>query len=233
MAEFTAELIEELERISPAAEARAESPDWQQVLRRRDMAGGSRRLVWAGPRTRRARMVVPIAIVVASCVVAAAVAASGGWLFRGHGHHIVGVTQVTVKGRSWRVTLTQLSHVNHANVSTLLVQASSGNLTLSPKKEGVGGFTPLQFLVRPFTAVRGPFVPGGQIWAGITRSTIRSVSITDYAGHVFTTNTIAAPRASKTPYRYWALAVSSEGLATFFTTHDVSGKTIRWRLTHA
>lgn len=233
MAEFPSELVNELERISPLADALAESPDWQQVVRRRFADERSRRAAWVGTRRRRARKVVPVAAVVAACLAAVAVAASGGWLFNGHGQQIVGITHVTVQGRSWRVTLTQLTRLHHATVSTLLVQASSGKMTLSPKAEGVGGFTPLQLLVRPFTAVRGPFVPGGQIWAGITRSTIRTVSITDYAGHVYTTNTIAAPGATKTPYRYWALGVSGEGLATFLTTRDVNGKSIRWRLTHA
>jgi hypothetical protein len=168
------------------------------------------------------RRLVAVAAVVAGCLAAVAVAASGGWLFASNGQQIIGVTHVTLAGRSWRVTLKQ--QPEHNGVARLLAYASSGTTT----SVRAAGLMSTQFVVKPFTALRVD-VPGGEVWAGTTRSTIRTISITYYSGRVYSTNTIAAPHATKTPYRYWTLAVPGVAPAASFTTRDVNGKSIHWR----
>jgi hypothetical protein len=181
--------------------------------------------VFTFPRPR----VLALAVAGAACAAAVAFAAGGGWLFSSHGQQIVGITHVALQGKPWRVTLKQ--EARRDGTSLLVVYASRGKME-STRAGGV--FPSARSFGEPFAALE-VYVPGGQIWAGTTRSTIRRISITYYSGRVYTTDTIAAPRRAKTPYRYWALAVPGVAPAASLTTQDVNGKAILWglRLNHA
>jgi hypothetical protein len=122
----------------------------------------------------------------------------------------------------WRVTLNEQTH---GDVSFFFVGASSGSTTSTG---GIADTASLRWFGPPFTAVNTD-VPGGQIWAGTTRSSTRRISITDYAGRVYTANTVPAPRSAKTAYRFWALAVAGAPAASL-TTYNANGKSTRWRL---
>ena len=68
-------------------------------------------------------------------------------------------------------------------------------------------------------------VPGGQIWVGATIGFARRIVITSTAGDTYAADTMAAPTGTKTPFRYWALAVA--GTATSITATDAHGHSIR------
>jgi hypothetical protein len=68
-------------------------------------------------------------------------------------------------------------------------------------------------------------VPGGQIWVGATLGFARRVAITDTKGRVHATTAIAAPHGTKTPFRYWVIAL--DGSARAITAYDDRGHSIR------
>ena len=175
-------------------------------------------------RSKRVRFAVPVALVAAAVVAAAAFAASSGWIFSSQGGNLLGVTHVTVGGRVWRVTLNDQTR---GTVSFFIVSASSGRTKSSG---GLADATSLRWFGPSFTAASAD-IPGGQIWAGTTRSSTQRVSITDYAGRVYTAKTVPAPRSAKTPYRFWALAVAGSPAASL-TTYNAAGNPTRWRLSH-
>jgi hypothetical protein len=170
-------------------------------------------------RARRGRQRVALAAVaaLAAAVAAGAVAAGDRWFFSSHDHRVTAVTQVSLAGRTWRVSLTTgpgrwLPH-------SCIRLTSPGQQTIT------GGCGPrASRLVGPPFGARRFAVPGGQIWVGETIAFARRIAITDADGRVHSTQTVAAPHNTKTPFRYWVLAV--DGTARTITAYDARGRKI-------
>jgi hypothetical protein len=195
-----------LERFTAVAD-RTDDSDWLDVRRR---AHGRR----------RRRAVGPIAaLATTAAVAAAALAAGNGWIFRSHDRSVTAASDVSLHGRTWHVTLTMRPF---GGLSRLCVRLSSSG---SPAVAGGCGKAPSRLLGPPFGA-RHFDVDGGQIWVGATIGFTRRIAGAD--GHVYSTAAIRAPRGTKTPFRYWALAVGSR--ARSITAYDARGRAITKRL---
>ena len=155
---------------------------------------------------RRGRLALPLAAALAAAFAVAAVAGSGGWFFADNGHAVRATTQVVVHGRTW-----------HVSVSRLCATVSSPG---QPSQSNC--HTPLG---PPFGA-RSFDVDGGQIWVGTPLRFIRSISITDARGGVHTVSTTAPPRGTKTPTRYWVIALHGTKAASI-SARDSRGHTFR------
>jgi len=164
----------------------ADDSDWLDVRRR--------------ARGRARRFALPAAAAAASIVAAAALGAGGNWLFSSHDRQVTAVTHVSLHGQSWRVALTTRAG---SWLSRLCVDISR------PDGSTIDGGCGPSFsrLLGPSFGARHFNVAGGQIWTGATAPYARRVAITDTQGRVYSTRAIAAPRGTKTPFRYWALAL--------------------------
>lgn len=181
--------------------------DWLDVRRR------------ARPGRRRHAIVAVAAI--AALLAAAAVAAGDRWLFTSQARQVTAVTHVALAGRTWRVSLT--TGPGRWLARSCVRLSSPGQQTVT------GGCGPrASRLVGPPFGARHFRVPGGQIWVGATVGFTRRISITDVNGHVYTTQAVDAPRGTKTPFRYWALALTAK--ARTITAYDARGRTISRRL---
>lgn len=194
-----------LERIAALGD-RTDDSDWLDVRRR--------------ARGRRRRVVGPVAALGAAALAAAALAAGNGWLFRSHDRSVTAVSDVSLHGRTWHVTLTTRPA---GGLSRLCVRLSGPGGTTTP---GCGK-APSRLVGPPFGA-RHVDVEGGQIWVGATVGFTRRIAITGADGHVYSTSAIRAPRGTKTPFRYWALAIGST--ARSITAYDARGRAITKRL---
>jgi hypothetical protein len=193
------------ERLTALAD-RSDDSDWLDVRRRA---------------RRRSGYVVAGAAAAAAIVAAAGLAARGAWLFSSHDRQVTAVTQVTLHGHTWRVALTTRAG---SWLSRLCVELSRpGAATIR------GGCGPAfsRLLGPPFGA-RHFDVDGGQIWTGATVGFARTISITDTSGRVRTTRANAAPRGTKTPFRYWALALPTPARSISVT--GANGRTLTKRL---
>jgi len=197
------------ERFAALADAHDDS-DWLDVLRR----------------ARRRRFVLPVALVAAAVVAAGAVAASGHWTFTTHAQHVTATTNVSVGGKAYRVSLT----TEGAGVACFTIAppgrrscavVGSGTLTI---KDGNNWMT-LAAPGPPFHAVRLR-VPGGQIIAGASIAFARRIAIYDAHGRVYSTQTVAAPRGTKTPFRVWAIGLKGT-TARVIVAYDARGREIR------
>jgi hypothetical protein len=172
---------------------------------------------WLDVRRRARHMHTRVAVAVASAaavlVAAAALAAGGGWLFSTHDRQVTAATSVSLNGKSWLVSITSGTFGRVC----FRIGEPTGKTTC------VGRLGELR-RARPFGAT-GSSVPGGQIWVGATIGFARRVVITDSAGRAYTAKAIAAPKGTKTPFRYWALAVA--GTAKSITAYDADGHSIR------
>ena len=72
-------------------------------------------------------------------------------------------------------------------------------------------------------------VPGGRIWAGATVGFTRRVTITDAAGHVHTAQAVRPPKGTKTPFRYWVIALGASP-ARSITSYGSNGRKITTKL---
>jgi hypothetical protein len=72
-------------------------------------------------------------------------------------------------------------------------------------------------------------VPGGEIWAGATVGFTRRVAITDASGHVHSAPAVRAPKGTKTPLRYWVIALGSSP-ARSITSYGSNGRKITTKL---
>jgi hypothetical protein len=187
------------ERFAVLADLTDES-DWLDVRRR--------------ARRRHLHIVVAAAAAAAVAVGTAGLAATGGWVFSTHDHKVTAAETVSLNAKSWNVSVTSM------RFGRLCFRVAGPG---SPAPTCTG---PLGTLVRarPLGAAKVK-VPGGQIWLGATIGFARRVAITNDRGHVYTTDTAAAPKTAKTPFRYWALAVA--GTATSITAYDARGHSIR------
>lgn len=169
-------------------------------------------------RTRR-RPILLAAAAAAAVAAAASLAAGGGWLFSSQERQVTARTEVTLHGRTWTVSLT-----SRGGVSRFCVRLSqAGRPTISG---GCG--RGVSRLVGPPFGARRIQVDGGQVWVGETLAFVRRIAITDEQGHVHSTRTIAAPKGTKTPFRYWALAL--DGPARSIAAQVPDGRTIRKRV---
>jgi hypothetical protein len=165
-------------------------------------------------RARRAHMRVaaPLSAAAAVLVAAAAVAAGGGWMFSTHDRQVTATTSVSLNGKTWNVSIT-----------TGTFGRACFRIGGSPTTTCTGRLNELRG-ARPFGALESK-VPGGQIWLGATIGFARRVVITTTSGHAYTTEATPAPKGTKTPFRYWAVAVA--GTAESITVYDARGHTIR------
>lgn len=175
--------------------------DWSEVRRR--------------ARRARLRVAVPAAAAAAAIVAAAALAATGGWVFSTRDRHVTAKTQITLAGRTYHVSMST------RGAGRLCFDVSASGAATSVGCRGSGGQPRLG---PPFGGLRLD-VPGGQIWMGATVGFARRISITDVSGRVHSTQTIAAPHGTKTPFRYWAIALAGTK-ARSITAYDAKGRRI-------
>lgn len=185
-----------LERFAALADP-ADDSDWLDVRRR----------------ARRAHVRVSVAAAAAAALVAVAatVAAGGGWIFSTHDRQVTASTSVTLNGKAWDVSIT------NGAFGRVCVRITGQHTTCTSR---------LAQLVRAraFGAVSSK-VPGGQIWVGATIGFARRIAITNTEGKVYSADTMKAPKGTRTPFRYWALAVA--GSAKSITAYDARGRSIR------
>ncbi len=175
--------------------------DWLDVRRRARRSG---------------RLVLPVAAVAAAVAAAGAFAASSGWVFSAHDRQVTARTEVTVAGRTWQVSYS----ASTAQRSRFCLRAAaSGEATRSQCGE-MGPGSPR--LGPPLGGMRLA-VPGGQIWAGATVGFTRRVAITDAAGHTYTARAVRPPKGTKTPFRYWVIALGSSPAHTV-TSYGSNGR---------
>jgi hypothetical protein len=195
------------QRLRALADATHDS-DWLDVRRR------------ARPRPRRP-LLLAAAAALAATVAAASLAAGSGWLFRSHDRQVTAETQLTLHGRTWTVSLTSRSG-NWLSRFCVRVEQKGG----AAISGGCGRAT--SRLVGPPFGARHFDVDGGQIWVGATLGYVRSVAITDARGHVHRTRATAPPRGTRTPFRYWALALDAP--ARSITARLANGRALTRRL---
>ena len=172
-------------------------------------------------RRRSRRLALPAAAAAAAIVAAAALGAGGTWLFSTHNRQVTAVTHVTLHGQTWRVALTTRSG---SWLSRLCVQLSRPDGSTVDGGCGPG----FSRLLGPAFGARHFAVGGGQIWTGATVPFARTIAITDTHGRVYTARAIPAPRGTRTPFRYWALALESP--AGSVTVYGADGRVIRKKL---
>jgi hypothetical protein len=190
------------ERFAALADLRDDS-DWLDVRRR--------------ARRRRTRVALPVAVVAAALAATAAFAAvNGNWIFRTQDGTVTARTQVSLAGRTWQVSLKTL-----APEISVCLQAASGTTVRSMCQAGLRRSTNVP-IGAPYGALHLN-VAGGQLWMGITLGFVRRVSITDATGRGYSTPTIDAPRAAKTPFRYWAIAIANPP-AKAISAYDDQGR---------
>jgi hypothetical protein len=187
---------------------RTDDSDWLDVRRR----------ARSGPRR---SLPLVAAVAAATAVAAASLAAGTGWLFRSQDHAVTAQTHVTLHGRTWTVTLTSRAGNWLSRFCARLEQP--GRPTIS----GGCGHVSSRLVGPPFGARRFD-VDGGQIWVGATLAFVRRIGITDARGHHYETRPIRPPKGTKTPFRYWALAVDAP--ARSITAYGANGRAIRKRL---
>ena len=167
----------------------ADDSDWLDVRRR--------------ARRRSRRFALPVASAAAAIVAAAALGAGGTWLFSAHDRQVTAVTHVSLRGQTWRIELTTRAGAWLAPLCVRLSRPGS-----SVTRGGCRGWA-LSRIAGPAFGARHFDVDGGQIWTGATVPFARRIVITDAQGNVHSARAIAAPRGTKTPFRYWAIALDS------------------------
>ena len=195
------------ERLAAYASMQDDS-DWLDVRRR--------------ARRRRARVTIPLAAAVAAAVTAGALAAGGGWLFNTHDRLVTASTDVRLGGRTWHVSYTANAGIRGRFCAT----ASAAGASTRKACREMGPGSPR--LGPPLGAMKLA-VPGGQIWAGATVGFARRVAITDAAGVAHAAQAVRAPKGTKTPFRYWAIAIASS-TARSITAYSAGGRSITSRL---
>jgi hypothetical protein len=181
--------------------------DWSDVRRRARGAG--------------LRVAVPAAVAAAAIAAAAALAATGGWVFSTHDRQVTARTDIVLAGRTWRVSY---SASTRARAVFCLRASSPGTATRSSCTE-MGPGSPR--LAPPLGAMKLT-VPGGQIWVGATVGFTRRVAITDAAGRVHKAQAVRPPKGTKTPFRYWVIALASA--ARSITSYGPNGRMIVTKL---
>lgn len=190
-----------------AALADNEAGDWSEVRRR--------------ARGARLRLAVPAAAIAAAIAAAAALAATGGWVFSTSDRQVTARTSVVVAGRTWHVSYSAGTRMH----AVFCLRASSTGIAARSRCTEMGRGSPR--LGPPLGAMKLA-VPGGQIWAGATVGFTRRVAITDAAGNVHKAQAVRPPKGTKTPLRYWVIALASP--ARTITSYGANGRTITTKL---
>jgi hypothetical protein len=177
--------------------------DWRDVRRR------------ARPPRRTA--VVAAGAAAIACVAAATVGAANGWLFTTHDRLVSATTHVSFQGQRWSIAIT-----TGGRLRVCVHAARPGGLTIAAGC-GPSSAAPLALLVG---ATRHIDVGGGQIWVGSALGFTRRITIVDTAGNVHSARPVAPPRGTKTPFRYWLIALDS-GRAKSITVTGAHGRVIR------
>lgn len=191
-----------------AALTENEDGDWSDVRRR--------------ARSARLRVAVPAAAVAAGVVTAAALAATGGWVFSSSARQVTARTDVTVAGRTWHVSYSASTRIR----AVFCLRASTSGSAPRSKCTEMGPGSPR---LGPPLGGMELAVPGGQIWAGATVGFTRRVAITDAAGHVHTAQAVRPPKGTKTPFRYWVIALGASP-ARSISSYGSNGRTITTKL---
>lgn len=195
------------ERFAALADLSNES-DWQDVHRR------ARRM--------RVRVAVPVAVAAATVVAAGAFAASSGWIFSSNDRQVTARTDVVVAGRTWQVSYSASTRLH----AVFCLRASSRGTRTRSECTEMGPGSPR--LGPPLGGMKLT-VPGGRIWAGATVGFTRRVAITDAAGHVHRAQAVRPPKGTKTPFRYWVIALGTSP-ARSITSYGSNGRTITTKL---
>jgi hypothetical protein len=188
-----------LERFAALADPTDDS-DWLDVRRR--------------ARRTRKRAALAATAAAAVVVVTAALAAGSRWVFSTHDHRVTAATSVALSGRTWHVSITSGTF---GRTCVRLTGSTPNRTTCTSRLKELGR-------ARPFGAIGLP-VPGGQIWVGASIGFARRVVITNAEGRRYTATATAAPKGTRTPFRYWAVAVAGTG--TSITAYDAQGRSIR------
>ena len=184
---------------------------------------------------RRARLVVPAALVAAAVVAAGAVAATGHWIFSAHARSVTASTHVRVGNTTYRASITMkgagkicfsIAPPNKPPSWDRYCSDVGGNLTLH-SENGT-----MVTLLAPGPAFRAISlrVRGGEVVAGASIDFARRIELTDAKGRVYSTQTIAAPRGTKTPFRFWAIGLEGT-TASAIAAYDARGLAIRKTIT--
>jgi len=182
--------------------------DWRDVRRR--------------VRRTRARIAVPVAAALAAVVAATAIAAAGGWVFSSNNRQVTARTEVVVAGRTWQVSYSASARLH----AVFCLRASSPGTAARSKCAEMGPGSPR---LGPPLGGMELAVPGGRIWAGATVGFTRRVSITDAAGHMHAAEAVRPPKGTKTPFRYWVIALGSSP-ARSITSYGSNGRKITTKL---
>jgi hypothetical protein len=173
-------------------------------------------------RRRRARVAVPASALIAAALTAGALAAGGRWVFDTHDRLVTARTDLRLGDRTWHVTYTPNTGIRGRFCATA---SAAGTATRKACRE-MGPGSPR--LGPPLGAMKFA-VPGGQIWVGATVGFARRVAITDAAGVAHAAQAVHAPKGTKTPFRYWAIAIASSS-ARSITAFGADGRSITSRL---
>ncbi len=168
---------------------------------------------------RRRRPIALVAALAAAIAAATALAAGGSWVFSTHDRHVTAETRLTVGGRTWHVTVTARTSYR----ARFCTRATSAGLSARSNCREMGPGSPR--LGPPLGALK-LVVPGGQIWAGATVGFTRRIAITDSNGRLHFAQAVKAPRGTKTPFRYWAIALDGT-TARAITSYGSNGRHIR------
>jgi hypothetical protein len=180
-------------------------------------------------RARRARrFALPVAALVAAALVGAtALAAGGGWLFKGRGGEVTATRTLFFRGTTYRLTVNKLAgdlvctHLDDSQGRRLATGCGVPVLGEKPAyhRPHVPPI-PLSFATSNF----GVAVPGGEIWFGAARSNVARVTLRNAAGRMLATGTTAAPPSLKTKLRFWSIATRVHGLD--LTAYNFAGNPV-------
>lgn len=183
---------------------------------------------------RRARFVLPAALVASAVLAVAAVAASSHWIFSTHARQVTAQTRVTVAGKTYRISISTKG-AGSMCFSIAPPGKSTGWDSYCGSFGGALNFTDGAgkevTVVAPGPAFRAIQlkVPGGEVVAGASIGFARRISLTDANGHVYSTQTVAGPRGTKTPLRFWAIGLKGT-TARAIAAYDARGRAIEQSL---
>jgi hypothetical protein len=188
-------------------------------------------------RARRGKPIVVIVVVaVAVVLAAAALAATNSWLFDAEHGRTTGETTVSLHGHTYAIELQLWRDGRYFGLHLFgdrahtheLIAAYGGSILAAPNAPAV----PLIPRLKPTgQAMFGMSyrVDGGEIWFGDARPEVAKIVVLDTRGHAAETATVAPPRAFKTAFRFWALALPSSYGRTI-VAYDAHGALVDRRL---
>lgn len=184
-------------------------------------------------KTVRRTVGIAAALLTAAALGAAALAATGSWIFKDQYGGSIGKTTVQFHGLTYTVETYVSPDGRKFNIvlnrGKLPLADSVGSSWI--RAPGVPDDPELPNPPPPMgQAVYGNSFTsnGGEIWFGISRPDIARVNVTDRHGRVFSTDTVRPPHKYRSVYRFWVVALSASH-ATSFTAYDFDGNAIQRR----